>query len=106
VSHVKDKVNELISDTQKKFQRIDFELSNVRSEHKDILDKNSTFKQDLMQALREIKEICRTNSTSINKLNDDVNIIKADLLGRIDELTKHNEDTLKQIHESNLELST
>jgi len=105
VGNVKDKINELISDSQRKFQRVDFELSNVRTELKEVSEKNNSFKSDLMNALRDIKEICRTNSTAINKLNDDVNIIKSDLLSRIESLNRHNDDTLKQIHENNMELA-
>lgn len=98
-------MNDLISDSQKKFQRVDFEIINIRNELKEMTDKNSTFKSDLMNAIREIKDICRTNSTSINKLSSDISIIKDDLGVRIGTVAAHNDDTLKQVNECNLELN-
>lgn len=78
-SSVREKVNELIADSQKKFQRVDFDISNLRGELKDQATKNLTFKNDIMNAIREIKDICRTNSTSINKLGEDLRAVRDDL---------------------------
>lgn len=98
-------MSEVVSDVQKKFQRVDFDVSNVRNEIKELTDKNSQFKSDIMSAIREIKEICRTNSTSINKISDEINILKDDMHLRVETVVKSNEELSRQIHDNYMDLS-
>lgn len=105
ISSLKEKINEVINDSQKKFQRVDFELQSLRGDMKEMTDKNSSFKGDIMTAIREIKEICRSNSTSINKISDDMSIIKEDLVTRIEIVHKQNEEAFRQIQENSMEVS-
>lgn len=94
-----------MSDTQKKFQRVDFDLTNLRNEMKDLSTKNLTFRNDILGAIREIKDICRTNTAAINKLSDDVKVIRDDLTFKIDAGNKNIEINIKEIGDLGTDLN-
>jgi len=94
-----------VSDTQKKFQRVDFDLTNLRNEMKDLSTKNLTFRNDILGAIREIKDICRTNTAAINKLIDDVKVIRDDLTFKIDAGNKNIEINIKEIGDLGTDLN-
>lgn len=89
----------MISDTQKKFQRVDFDISNLRDEMKDLATKNLTFRNDILGAIREIKDICRTNTAAINKLSEDMKIVRDDLTYKIDVTGKSIDTNVKEVGE-------
>jgi len=96
-SSIREKVNEVISDTQKKFQRVDFDLSNLRDEMKDLATKNLTFRNDILGAIREIKDICRTNTTAINKLSEDMKIVRDDMNYKIDVTSRSLDSNITEV---------
>jgi len=72
---------------------------------KEYTEKNNTFKQDVLTAIKEIKDICRTNSTSINKLSDELNILKDDFSLRLNDVNRNSEENMKLIAEYSNDLN-
>jgi len=72
---------------------------------KDLNTKNMTFKNDIMNAMREIKDICRTNSTSINKLHEDMKVIRDELTYKIEHANKYIEIHNQDIHDINTNIN-